>query len=197
MLLEKVIMLKRSMIGVAMGLALVATTAPAQSTQGSGAKANSFGLSAGLTVPTGDFGNGFKSGYNISALYEYHKAATPVAFRLEGQFQDFSAKGGSTETYKTFGGLANALFYLPTQSTVKPYLTGGIGFFNNKFDLGSDCTGVLESCSSSENKFGFDLGGGLEFELSGMSTFLEADWQLISLTGASAKMIPIRFGVRF
>ncbi|HEY9478847.1 MAG TPA: porin family protein [Gemmatimonadaceae bacterium] len=180
--------MKRSVFGVAMGLALVATAANAQSLVPA-AKPVSFGIAGGMSMPTGDFGDAFKSGYNVSGLVQFQQPTWPVAIRVEAQYQDFSAKGDVDASTKTMGGLANVLYNFPTKSIVRPYVTGGLGFFHIKVDAGD--------VSGSDNKFGYDLGAGLDFQLSGMNTFLEANWQSIRGDGGSANQIPIRVGIRF
>ena len=180
--------MKRSVFGVAMGLALVATAANAQSLVPA-AKPVSFGIAGGMSMPTGDFGDGFKSGYNVSGLVQFQQPSWPVAIRVEAQYQDFGAKGGVDASMKTMGGLANVLYNFSTSSTVRPYVTGGLGFFHIKSEFGD--------ASGSDNKFGYDLGAGLDFQLSGMNTFVEANWQSIRGDGASANQIPIRVGIRF
>ena len=180
--------MKRSVFGVAMGLALVATAANAQSMVPA-AKPVSFGIAGGMSMHTGDFGNAFKSGYNVSGLLQFQQPSWPVALRIEAQYQDFSAKGGVDASAKTIGGLANVIFAFPTKSTVRPYVTGGLGYFHLKMEEGD--------LSGSDNKFGFDMGAGLDFQLSGMNTFIEANWQSIRAEGAAANQIPIRVGIRF
>ena len=180
--------MKRALFGVAMGVAMVAASANAQ-TAAPAAKPFSFGVSGGASVPTGDYGDLLKTGYNISALGEYRAPTWPVAVRLEAQYQHFGVDGASDASFKTFGGLASVVYYVPSKSTVKPYLTGGVGFFHATADDGST--------SDSQNKFGYDLGIGFNFQLTGFSTFVEGNWQGIQTDGTSAKMFPIRVGVRF
>jgi len=181
--------MKRSVFGVAIGLALVATAANAQSVVPA-AKPVSFGIAGGMSMPTGDFGDAFKSGYNVSGLVQFQQPSWPVALRIEAQYQDFGAKGGIDASVKTIGGLANVIYSFPTKSTVRPYVTGGLGFFHLKVD-------AEDVESNSENKFGFDAGAGLDFQLSGMNTFIEANWQSIRAEGSAANQIPIRVGIRF
>jgi opacity protein-like surface antigen len=171
-----------------MALALVATAANAQSVVPT-AKPVSFGIAGGMSMPTGTFGDAFKSGYNVSGLVQFQQPSWPVALRIEAQYQDFSAKGGVDASMKTIGGLANLIYAFPTKSTVRPYLTGGLGYFHLKADVGEE--------SGSDNKFGFDFGAGLDFQLSGMNTFIEANWQSIRAEGEAANQIPIRVGIRF
>jgi opacity protein-like surface antigen len=180
--------MKRSVFGVAIGLALVATAANAQSVVPA-AKPVSFGIAGGMSMPTGDFGDAFKSGYNVSGIVQFQQPTWPVALRVEAQYQDFGAKGGVDASAKTMGGLASLVYAFPNKSTVHPYVTGGLGFFHLKFDGGE--------LSSSTNKFGFNAGAGLDFQLSGMNTFIEANWQSIRAEGSAANQIPIRVGIRF
>ncbi len=180
--------MKRSVFGVAMALALVATAANAQSLVPA-AKPVSFGIAGGMSMPTGDFGNGFKSGYNVSGLLQFQQPSWPVALRVEAQYQDFGAKGGADASIKTIGGLANLIYAFPTKSTVRPYVTGGVGYFHLKADVADE--------SDSDNKFGFDFGAGLDFQLSGMNTFIEANWQSVRAEGSALNQVPIRVGIRF
>ncbi len=181
--------MKRSVFGVAIGMALVATAANAQSVVPA-AKPVSFGIAGGMSMPTGTFGDGFKSGYNVSGLVQFQQPSWPVALRVEAQYQDFSAKGGVDASAKTIGGLANVIYAFPTKSTVRPYVTGGVGYFHLKMDAG-------ELGSGSDNKFGFNGGAGLDFQLSGMNTFIEANWQSVRAEGEALNQIPIRVGIRF
>jgi opacity protein-like surface antigen len=173
--------MKRTVLGVAMGLALMAGAANAQSV-----KPFTIGISGGMSVPTGDAGDVVKSGYNLSGMFEVKPAAFPVALRLEAQWQKFDAKGGVDANFRTLGVLANAVYYLPTPGIVKPYFTGGLGMINGK------ATGF-----DGETKFAFDLGAGVNFQLTGITTFIEADWQSIQTEGSATRMLPIRVGVKF
>jgi len=70
---------------------------------------------------------------------------------------------------------------------VKPYLSGGVGFYNSKvadFDA--------------ENDFGINGGVGLEFGLTGMSTFVEVRYVKVFVDGdADFAIVPITFGIMF
>ncbi|HEY9515330.1 MAG TPA: outer membrane beta-barrel protein [Gemmatimonadaceae bacterium] len=182
--------MKRCIVGVAMGLALMATTVNAQSLVPV-SKPVSFGIAGGLSVPTGDYDELLKSGYNLSALLQFQGPLWPVAIRVEGQYQALDVKDeiGDGNT-KTIGGLANLLYYIPTQGIVKPYVTGGVGFFH--------VTGEAEGVDiDPENKFAYDFGAGVEFRLTGMSTFVEANWQSIQTEDVALRTIPIRVGIKF
>jgi opacity protein-like surface antigen len=187
-------LMKRAVLGLGAALAFAVTGAKAQSVVPVG-KPFSFGVAGGASVPTGDFGDGVKTGYNISALVEFRGPAWPVAIRVEGQWQQFDFKAGGGASDKLLGGLANVLYYFPSKGLVKPYVTGGLGVVNVKTDLGDNCS--LADCSPSATKFAYDFGAGLQFQMTGISTFIEANWQSVQTENTAARMFPIRVGIKF
>jgi hypothetical protein len=76
---------------------------------------------------------------------------------------------------------------------VAPYILGGVGMFNGKASAGSSTYSV----SASSTDLGIQAGGGIEFKLSGFSTFAEAKFVNVFGDGSSSSWIPITFGVRF
>ena len=183
--------MKRSLVGVAAGLLVFAATANAQSMS----KPVSFGIAGGMSVPTGDLGNVLSTGYNLSGMLNFRGPAWPVSLRVEGQWQHFGVTNVADANVKSIGGLANLVYGFGSKSMVRPYVTGGLGFFHITSDFGNTCG--LADCSTSDNKFGFDVGAGLQFQLTGISTFVEGDWQSIQTSGSADHMFPIRVGVRF
>jgi opacity protein-like surface antigen len=72
---------------------------------------------------------------------------------------------------------------------VKPYLSGGLGIYNGKAEaFGEEAT---------ETSVGLNGGVGLEFSLTGMSTFLEARYIHIFTEEEATQIIPITFGILF
>ena len=51
--------------------------------------------------------------------------------------------------------------------------------------------------SSSSNDWGFNVGAGVEYQLTGFSTFLEARYDWINTEGSSSSYIPISFGIKY
>lgn len=172
----------RTMAGVLMGLALCAAAANAQSAEEP--EPFTLGISAGLSMPSGDFSAVAKSGYNLSAMVEYQAPSLAVAFRGEGQWQHFSIKGGAG-SYKVLTALANVVYPFRNSSLVTPYATGGLGAAS--IPVGGT-RGV---------RFAYDLGVGVQIQMRDMSSFVEVNWQSIEASGASLQQVPIRVGVRF
>lgn len=169
--------------------------------QASSDKPVSFGVSGGLSLPMGDLGDGAESGFAVAG-HVYFKPAGITALRFRGDVSydrwgvERRLTGGVVDAnLRALGVVANAIFDVASSntSTVKPYLLGGVGLFNAKATASA---GSL-SASESDTNLGVQVGGGLTFQLSGFSTFLEAKYVNAFTEGDNSTWIPITFGVRF
>jgi opacity protein-like surface antigen len=154
-----------------------------------------FGVSGGLAIPTGDFADGSKSGYDISVNLGFQPATLPVGLRVEGMYDRFDLKDdagfkGHTNILALTG---NAVLAAKpsTEGSIRPYAIGGLGVYNLKFS--SDAFGD----SDSQTKFGLNIGAGLELPLSGITTFAEVRYHHVFTDGGSLGMVPIVVGVKF
>lgn len=167
-----------------------ALAAPAVLAAQNAARPVSVGISGGLSLPTGDFADGLSSGYSVAGhLYLSPAAMRSLRFRGDVSYDRWDIENTSASV-RSLGVIANALFDISTSSTstVKPYLLGGLGLFNSK---------ASGDNSESDSNLGAQLGGGLNFQLSGFSTFLEAKYVNVFADGNNVNWIPITFGVRF
>ena len=171
-------------------LAVSASTAQAQTA--AAARPVSFGVTGGLSIPTGDFGDFFESGYNAGALLEFTPAVSPLAIRIEGDYQRFAVKDVDSESdLRMISGTANALFKFGSAMMVRPYVLGGVGLFN---------VGGTGDDGESENKFGYNVGGGLEIPLSGITVFGDVRFQQVRVGEegeSNFNLVPIKIGIRF
>lgn len=173
--------------------ALVALPAMASAQEG---RPVSFGVSGGLSLPVGDLGDGFDAGYNITGHIAYKPASfANLSFRGDVSFDRFGAKDVDDVNYRALGVSANAVYAFPqtTPGVVRPYVLGGVGFWNSKVSASSG--GITGSTSSSD--LGIQAGAGINFQLSGFSTFLEAKFVNVFGDGNSVSWIPITFGFKF
>lgn len=172
-------------------LALALTTAAHAQTTGTGAPTRpvSVGISGGLSLPTGDFGDAVKSGFNVGGLLEFTRPASPLAFRIEADYQRFDSKLDlpGAGNLRVISGVANILYKFAGE-TARPYLLGGVGLFN---------TGSSVEGSESETDFGANVGVGLEIPLSGITAFGDVRYQSIFASPDNVNIIPIRVGIRF
>ena len=163
-----------------------------------------FGVSGGLALPIGDLGKGYSSGFDVTGHLAFKPASfTSLSFRGDVSFDRFGAKNsvGSTDVnLRAIGVTGNAIYSFPQSSpaVVRPYVIVGVGGFNTKSSF-KNSTVSLESPSSTD--VGVQGGGGINFQLSGFTTFVEAKFvNVFSGSGgnsSSATWIPITFGFRF
>ena len=179
------------------GVALASSTLAAQA-----ATRPTFGVSGGIAFPTGDFGKGSKSGYDIAAHVGFHPAGASFGVRLEGAYNQFAFKGTSTGNPHTniFDVTGNVVVgTAAAPGTVRPYFIGGLGIYNVK----AEATVNRVTVSNSATKFGLNGGAGLDLPLSGITAFVEARFHYIfsdsgnNGLGYNAGFVPLVVGVRF
>ena len=163
-----------------------------------------FTVFAGAALPTGDLKDGADIGYTLGAAMDYHVPVSTIGFRGEGSYTSFGAKdtGGADDADLSDLGLnANLVFWLPNPgSPVKAYLTGGPSYSRTKVSVSS---GSLDA-SVTDNNWGFNVGGGLDFPLGALSTRLDVRYKRISSDNffgsgesGTVQYIPITFGLTF
>ena len=174
---------------LALSLAALPALASAQA-----AKPLSFGVSGGLSLPTGDFGDAYHSGFNVSGHVYYVPATMPnLSLRGDVTYDRFGGKDDvfnrDNATFRSLGFIGNAMYALGMggEGSVRPYVIAGLGFYNGDTDLGE----TDETDSSTD--FGFNAGAGINFALSGFQTFAEVRYHRVDETG----WLPVTFGIRF
>ena len=179
--------MKRTCLG-ALVLALGLTAAPALRAQYGEplpVEGTRFGLGIGATLPMGDYGDTDKLGYNLMGVVQFPLAASPIHIRVDGLYaqtghEDFD---GNTDL---LGGTVSALYHLGERlGNTRPYLVGGLGFFN------------VDALGESETKISFGFGGGVRFGVSGFNAFAEARYMSVQTSGESVNFLPITFGLMF
>jgi opacity protein-like surface antigen len=179
--------MKRTIAGfVATGMLTVALAAPAA------AQARGYvGFGAGLSLPTGDFGDGVKTGWLGQVIAGITGPSGMLGGRIDGMYVRHSWEGTADGSTTLFGANAD-LVVSPGSgaSKVRPYLLGGVGFFNGKDKV----AGVS---SDGETKFAFNVGGGLQVKAgSRMHVFLEGRYISVRTENAIG-FIPISVGLRW
>ena len=185
--------MKRSLrlIGLAAFLALP-VAASAQET-----RAVSFGLSGGLALPMGDLGDGYDSGFDVTGHVMFRPATfTNLSFRGDVNFDRFGSKSFDGVNTRFLGVTANAVYAFPqtTPGVVRPYVLGGVGMQNGST---SGTVAGIDLDSDSSTDLAVQGGAGVNFQLSGFTTFVEAKYVNIFGDGSSLSYIPITFGFRF
>ncbi len=122
-----------------------------------------FGLQGGLSVPTGDYGKDTKSGF-VGGVYGDYMVHEMFAVGVDASYnkhdgKDLPAGVEATNTIMQFGAHGK---WMPQMqdSPVSPFVQVGGGFYNSKAEV----TVGSVSADATVNKFGFNLGAGLDYK---------------------------------
>jgi hypothetical protein len=148
-----------------------------------GAQTNThFSIGAGASFPTGRFGDGYKTGYHVLGAIDFDRPASPIGFRMDGMFNEFEHETFNNADVQIYG-LTGNLVVKGSSPRAGPYLIGGIGVYGTKPEGGN-----------SDSDVGFNIGGGLRFELTGFTAFLEARFHQVR---DNLRFVPLTFGLTF
>jgi hypothetical protein len=153
----------------------------------------SFSIAAGAAVPIGSSADTYNVGYNATVGIGIKPPLAPLGLRIEGMINGLDAKNATLSGFKAkriVAGIANVTISGAGMPLPMGYLIGGVGMYNQR------PTGISGTFSGSdETDVGFNAGAGINFPLTGFSTFLEARFHYISDT--KEKFVPITFGLKF
>jgi hypothetical protein len=144
----------------------------------------SLGVAGGLSMPTGDASDLVKSGYNVTVSLGIKPPVAPVGFRVDGMWNSLDSKTAGADALRVLGGNANVTLSAPMLPLA--YVIAGAGMYN-----------LSAGSGSSETKVGFNGGLGMNFPLTGLSTFVEARYHHVATEGTSFQFVPVTFGIRF
>ncbi|HKG92219.1 MAG TPA: outer membrane beta-barrel protein [Gemmatimonadaceae bacterium] len=162
------------------------------------AQLGAFGIAAGASIPTGDFADQSETGFHVSLLLGAQPPLLPIGFRVEGSYHQFAGKEGVTipglgttdvPDLRLLNLTGNVIFQPSGILPARPYVIGGIGLYNTKFDVDN---------IDSDNDFGWNVGVGGKFSLTGFAAFAEVRYHRVSSGGGeSTAFIPVTFGLMF
>ena len=178
----------RLIAGVALAVVAAASAAEAQH------RPLQVGVAAGTSTPSGNLSEVVNEGFHVQGMVAIRPALLPVSLRADLLLQQMP--DAQTGNYRQVAGLLNAKAGIPL-GVVSPYAIGGVGLYNGRF---SDAPVVdLQGRAAHEHdtRFGYNLGGGFEIPLFGVTTFAEARVHTITHEGRSTRTVPISLGVMF
>ena len=113
------------------------------------------GIGGGAQLPTGDYGKVDKMGWLIGGDVTYWLTGSPIGIRGDVQYAQTSHKNNVDGNSKVIGGLAEVVYAFGTSAEqLRPYIFGGVGYYNVKVTIPS------LSFDQSESKVGFGGGAG-------------------------------------
>jgi opacity protein-like surface antigen len=183
---------------VLLALAAVTTFASPAAVQAQVSNPLKFTVFGGAALPSGDASDALKTGYTVGGALDFRAPLMPVGLRAELLYSSLNAKdngGAGSASMNDLGGNVNAVLALPSAGTpITLYLTGGPSL--SRIEAKASDSGV--TVSASENHFGFNIGGGIDFALGGLGTRFDVRYRQISMgDGDNFKTIPITFGITF
>lgn len=155
----------------------------------------SFGVAFGGSVPVGDLGDFTETGFYVGGLLDISPPLSPVGFRFEGFYNGLGGANNGAD-YRTIAATGNLTIGMGGIG-VRPYLIGGAGIYNSKFDVDN-----VEGKTSA----GLNFGIGAKIPLTGFSTFVEGrvhymfqkQESLIGNAGYNSLVfVPVTFGITF
>jgi Outer membrane protein beta-barrel domain len=173
------------------GLALLAVMALVVAAGPASAQGIRWGVGAGLLMPMGNYGDADKLGFT-GGLGGTYNLPGGVGIRAEVSYGTTSEKSGVTaHKTKILGGMASVVYSFASAGP-KPYVMGGLGLSNVKFD---PATGA--DVSETKVAFGFGAGIALPLGTGGNRLFAETRYTSVSTSGSSLNFLPIVVGISF
>jgi hypothetical protein len=162
-----------------------------------------FALGGGIGVPLGDFDDVAKLGWHGLAELSFVPEGWPVGIEFDGSYQQFSLDDDAVPGFtglkdRIIFGTGNVVFKFKTseESTLRPYLLGGVGVYNTKTTGADDPGDVL---GGGVTDFGVNAGAGFDFKAGGAGLFIEGRFHNVFTDGPGSdlRFIPITVGIRF
>jgi opacity protein-like surface antigen len=181
--------MKRMLLAVlAVGCLTVLAAAPVS------AQGLRWGVNGGLLMPMGDYNDLDKPGWIVGGGATYWLTGGQIGVRGDFSYGQTKHDGGFTGDTKIAGGMASLVYgFGPSTAAARPFVTGGLGFYNVKFEF----TGAGAS-STSETKVAFGLGAGVRFKLGTGGTGVTVATRFTSVSlDPSVTFLPITVGVNF
>ena len=173
----------KSIVALLLGVVLYATPAAAQIKWQAG---------VGLAAPMGTFGDAFKTGLSLMGGANFDLTAKPISFRADLGYNinkcNVSGCGNVSSKLLTLSGDVEYNFPTPR---AHPYFIGGVTWGRASLG-GSDAPAGVDA----QSDFGFNIGGGVHWDLGSVPVFVEARYFDIG-GNVDARFIPVTIGIRF
>jgi opacity protein-like surface antigen len=151
-----------------------------------GASGFHFGIAGSAEVPVQNQSDVFTTGWNGTAILAINFRDSPFGIRVDGAYGEINTKSDlqafvGTGTTRLITGTAD-LVIGARHGPLQPYLIGGVGAYDLRFQGQQVDTGNV--FSDSTTRFGWNAGLGIAFPVgSAMAIFVEARYTSVSTDG--------------
>ncbi len=150
-------------------------------------------VNAGVSLPMGDFGTAFGTGWGLDGTFLYSLQPNLDLTGTIG-YHKWSAKETSDVTFSTVPVLVGVQYSFGSSGGFTPYGMAKLGL--HFATVGASVLGV--SLSSSENDFGFLVGAGVLIPVgTNMNVDVNASFNSISTSGSATNYVDVKAGVNF
>jgi len=171
-----------------------------------------FGASIGANVPNGDYSNGTKTGLVANGFVGLGTGRFGLRGELFWSRSDLDnaiirkvgnavlpsdGVGNVTGDVNLVGASANLVLPL-TQSTIKPYLIGGVGVYRRR--VAQNVSGAIDefqSLKDNQTEMGYNGGVGISIGGLGPSFFIEARYHSVATEPDKTRFVPVVLGFSF
>lgn len=150
-------------------------------------QAQSIYVLAGLSAPTGDYGDVANTGWLAAGGVTFPVGQAGLWAGAEGLY---SRNGSDIDdlSFKPYSVMGILGYDIPTESSVSPFVFAGAGLMGISESFGD--------VSESDSGFGWQLGGGVGFEgQSNITPFVEARYQSASINDVTLSFFGLEAGV--
>jgi len=170
-----------------------------------------WGLDAGFSFPTGDFGIAQNSGFTLGALAGWDAGTIPLGVRLDGGYTHW----GDVDDAVCPGGIlcpqngSPQLWHLNLDGKLRVpvlhdapfrvYAVGGAtwNYFGGATFVDDDDGIIVFDDDNWHSRWGWNVGGGIDFLFGQTRLFVESRYHSSSVEGASGSYVPVVLGITF
>ncbi len=150
-------------------------------------------VNAGVSLPMGDFGSTFSTGWGLDGTFLYGLQPNLDLTGTIG-YHRWSAKETSDVTFSTVPVLVGVQYSFDNAGGFTPYAMAKIGL--HFATVGASVLGM--TVSTSENDFGFLVGAGVLIPVStDLNVDINASFNSISTSGSASNYIDVKAGLNF
>jgi hypothetical protein len=174
-----------------------------------------WGIFGGATQPWGNIDQLYTNGFHAGGVLGWESQRSLVGLRLDGAMSQINREQGLNAN--DVGSGTPLMLHFAADLKVKPlnfggwalYGIGGLNYNRYKrialasttgnecdFTHRGDCYSTADDRRWSD-KFGFNVGAGLDFHIGSQDMFLEGRYMAIPSNGARSWVLPISLGVRY